>query len=139
MGAGPLAEAFGGRPGSKESVDQAFAAGHHVVVYPGGDIDAAKAWLFGITDGQRLARLLRLPQLLRVKAVPISVSIPWGLSVGIAGMLPYLPLPTKLATAVLPAMRAAPGESAEEFALVVEQAMQRRLDDLVAHRTPIIG
>lgn len=175
VGAGPLIEAFGGRPGSRQAVDEAFAAGHHVVVYPGGDIDAAKSWrdrnvvrfagrsgfarvamkhdvpvvpvvtvgagesLLGISDGQRLARMLRLPELLRVKAVPISVSIPWGLSVGVAGMLPYLPLPTKLSTAVLPAMRAEPGEAAEEFALRVEQAMQRRLDELVAHRMPIIG
>lgn len=175
VGAGPLIEAFGGRPGSREALDEAFAAGHHVVVYPGGDIDAAKSWrdrnvvrfagrcgfareamkhdvpivpivtagagesLFGISDGQGLARLLRLPRLLRVKAVPISVSIPWGLSVGVAGMLPYLPLPTKLSTAVLPAMRAEAGETAEDFALRVEHAMQRRLDELVAHRTPIIG
>lgn len=174
-GAGWLVEAFGGKPGSKESVDAAFAAGHHVVVYPGGDVDAAKSWrdrnvvrfagrsgfarvamqhdvpvvpivtagagesLVGITDGQRLARTLRLPRLLRVKAVPVSVSIPWGLSVGLAGMLPYLPLPTKLATAVLPAMRPRPGETAEAFAARVEQAMQQRLDGLVADRTPIIG
>lgn len=62
-----------------------------------------------------------------------------GLSVGVAGMLPYLPLPTKLSTAVLPAMRAEAGETAEDFALRVERAMQRRLDDLVAHHTPIIG
>lgn len=74
-----------------------------------------------------------------MKAVPVSVSIPWGLSVGVAGMLPYLPLPTKLATAVLPAMRPLPDETAEAFAARVEQAMQLRLDELVANRTPVIG
>ena len=175
LGLGRLVESFGGRRGSAESVDEAFAAGRHVAVFPGGDVDAAKATrdrnrirfagrsgfartaiehdvpvipvvtagagesLFVFSDGQRLARALRLPQLLRVKALPVSLSAPWGLSIGIAGMLPYAPLPTKLVTAVLEPMRAELGESAPEFAARIENAMQARLDELTIDRVPVLG
>lgn len=54
-------------------------------------------------------------------------------------MLPYVALPTKLQTAVLPAMYPDPDESAEEFAHRVETAMQTRLDGLVADRKPVLG
>jgi 1-acyl-sn-glycerol-3-phosphate acyltransferase len=175
VGAGKIAEAMGGQPASCESAEKAFAAGHNVLVFPGGDIDAAKAWadrhrvsfhgrygfarlavendvpivpivtagagesLFVISDGRRLARALQLPRFLRVKALPVSVSMPWGLNVGVVGMLPYLALPTKLQTAVLPAMYPDPDESAEKFARRVEVAMQTRLDELVTDRKPVLG
>jgi len=175
LGLGHLVESLGGRPGSVESVNEAFAAGRHVAVFPGGDVDAAKATrdrnrirfagrsgfartaiehgvpvvpvvtagagesLFVFSDGQRLARTLRLPELLRVKALPLSLSAPWGLSIGIAGMLPYAPLPTKLVTAVLEPMRAEPGESAADFAVRIEHAMQARLDLLTSDRIPVLG
>jgi 1-acyl-sn-glycerol-3-phosphate acyltransferase len=112
VGAGRIDEAVGGQPASRESADAAFAAGHNVLVFPGGDIDAGKSWrdrnrvqfdsrcgfarlamthdvpvvpivtagasdsLFVVTDGQQLARRLRLDRHLRLKALPISVSIP---------------------------------------------------------------
>jgi hypothetical protein len=41
---------------------------------------------------------------LRLKAALVTVSLPWGLSIGAVGILPYLPLPTKLHTRVLAAM-----------------------------------
>ena len=90
--------------------------------------------LFVLHDGRGLAAALRLPKLLRLKALPISISIPWGLSIGVAGMLPYVPLPTKLDTAILPAMTPESGESADAFADRVEAAMQNRLDTLAASR-----
>ena len=65
-----------------------------------------------ISDGQRLARALRLDKTLRAKVLPVSVSLPWGLNIGAAGVLPYLPLPTKLLTAVMPPIHALDGESA---------------------------
>ncbi len=175
LGLGPVAEAMGCRPGSSAAVDEGFGAGHHVAVFPGGDIDAAKATkdrnriefagrtgfarvaiehgvpvvpvvvagagesLLVLSDGQALARALRLPELLRLKALPVSLSLPWGLSVGLVGMLPYAPLPTKLETAVLPAMRPEEGESAAAFAARIEAAMQTRMDELTAGRTPIVG
>src|SRR5947209_6973851 len=35
-----------------------------------------------LTRGERLARLLRLDRLLRLKVLPISLALPWGLNVG---------------------------------------------------------
>ena len=175
LGVGPIVEHLGARPASRESAHDAFAAGHHVVVFPGGDIDAAKSFtdrnqiIFGgrsgfaqlamdehvpivpivtagagesllvLTDGERLARALRLDKLLRVKALPVSLSLPWGLNVGVVGMLPYLPLPTKLQTRVLAATTAGPGEDAGAYAERVHDLMQDALDDLTRKRRPLLG
>ena len=65
--------------------------------------------------------------------------IPWGLNFGVVGLLPYLPLPSKLVTAVLPGMLSGDDEAAEDFAERVRGAMQNRLDTLTARRTPLIG
>jgi 1-acyl-sn-glycerol-3-phosphate acyltransferase len=175
LGVGALIEPLGSRPASRESAEEAFGNGHHVLVLPGGDVEAGKSFpdrdriVFGgrrgfaklatdagvpivpivtagagesllvLSSGQRLARALRLDKTLRVKALPISVSLPWGVSVGAVGMLPYLPLPTKLDTAVLPAMRPLPGETHEQFGDRVEAAMQTRLTEMTKGRRPILG
>ena len=174
LGAGSVVERFGGTPGSREAADAAFAAGHNVLVFPGGDVDAAKSWrhrnkitfhgtgfarlaqdhqvpivpvvtagagesLLVLSDGRPAARMLGLPNLLRLKSLPLSVSIPWGLNVGVVGLLPYLPLPTKLVTAVMPEMLAGTDESPEELAQRVKDAMQARLDALTAGRIPVLG
>ena len=163
LGVGPVIERLGAQPASEESAVSAFAAGHHVMVFPGGDVDAGKSWfhrneivfsgrtgfarlaieqkvpivpivtagagetLFVLTDGKPLAKALRLDKLLRVKALPISISVPWGFNVGLVGMLPYLPLPTKMRTRVLPAMTPRPGDDAESFAARVHDTMQGAL------------
>lgn len=163
---GPLLEPFGARPARRDEALAAFERGEHVLVLPGGDVDAFKSQrdrnkvifdgrdgfaalaiecgvpivpvvTFGagntalvLSDGQLLARLLRLDRLARLKAVPISVTVPWGLSVGVAGFLPYLPLPARLATSVLPPMHHEAGESAPAFASRVQDAMQVRLHEL---------
>lgn len=175
LGVGPLLEPVGLRPACRESSDEAFDAGHHVLVLPGGDLDAGKPFhrrnqiVFGgrrgfarvaldhgvpivpvvtagagesllvLSDGVRLARGLGLDKLLRVKALPVSVSLPWGLSVGAVGILPYLPLPTKLRTAVLDPMTALDGESAESFGDRVEDAMQDALTALTENRRLLMG
>jgi 1-acyl-sn-glycerol-3-phosphate acyltransferase len=91
--------------------------------------------LFVLHDGRGLASALRLPKLLRLKTLPISISIPWGLSVGVAGMLPYVPFPSKLDTTILPAMSAEPGETAASFADRVAGAMQSRLDRMISEKS----
>lgn len=175
LGVGRLIEPLGARPASTQSAEEAFGRGEHVAVFPGGDLDAAKAWdernlvkfggrsgfarlaidagvpivpivtagagesLFVISSGERLARAIRLDKLLRVKSAPVSISLPWGLSIGAVGMLPYLPLPTKLVTRVLPAMRPTDGEDAAAFAGRVEAAMQDALTDMTSDRIPLIG
>lgn len=95
--------------------------------------------LFVISNGERLARATRLDKLLRLKSAPISVSLPWGINVGAVGLLPYLPLPSKLVTRVLPAMPAIDGEDAVDYAARVETAMQKNLTEMTADRRPLLG
>ena len=95
--------------------------------------------LLVLDDGQVIARKLGVASALRVKALPLSISIPWGLSVGITGLLPYLPLPTKLRTSVLPAMRPGETETTDDFGRRVQRAMQDRLDELTAARRWVLG
>ncbi|RDI67891.1 1-acyl-sn-glycerol-3-phosphate acyltransferase [Nocardia pseudobrasiliensis] len=47
-----------------------------------------------LTRGDRLARLLRLDRMLRLKVFPISLAAPWGLN--ISDLAGHLPLPTKV-------------------------------------------
>jgi 1-acyl-sn-glycerol-3-phosphate acyltransferase len=51
-----------------------------------------------LNDGRPTAKLLRLDKLLRVKSLPMTLSIPWGLS---PLPLPHLPLPAKIRMQVL--------------------------------------
>lgn len=51
-----------------------------------------------LNDGRRTARLLRLDKLARVKSMPMTLSIPWGLS---PLPLPHFPLPAKIRIQVL--------------------------------------
>ena len=175
LGLGPLLEPAGLRVANRASALQGLAAGHYVLVMPGGDLDAGKSFghrnevIFGgrtgyaklaleagvpivpmvvsgagetllvLSDGKRLAKFLRLPDLLRVKTLPISVSLPYGLSIGVAGMLPYCPLPAKMRAAVLDPIHAARGETAESLASRVHDAMSAKLTDLTAGRVPFLG
>ena len=54
---------------------------------------------FVLNDGRRMAKLLRFDKLFRVKTVPFSLSIPWGL---LPGDLPHIPFPAKIRMQVLP-------------------------------------
>jgi 1-acyl-sn-glycerol-3-phosphate acyltransferase len=175
LGMGRFIEVLGARPASPSSVENAFDAGHHILVFPGGDIEAAKSWadrnriMFGgrsgfarlaienkvpivpivtagagesllvLSSGQRLARALRLDKLLRLKAAPVSVSLPWGFNVGAVGMLPYLPLPTKLHTRILGAITPDEDEDAIDLAARVHTEMQRALTEMTRNRRPLLG
>jgi 1-acyl-sn-glycerol-3-phosphate acyltransferase len=52
-----------------------------------------------LTDGRRLARALRLDRLGRLKVLPISLALPWGLNIG--DLMGHLPLPAKIRMEVL--------------------------------------
>jgi 1-acyl-sn-glycerol-3-phosphate acyltransferase len=54
---------------------------------------------FPLTDGRGLAKLLRLDKLARLKVLPISLALPWGLNVG--DFLGHIPLPAKIRMEVL--------------------------------------
>ncbi|HTM83460.1 MAG TPA: lysophospholipid acyltransferase family protein, partial [Mycobacterium sp.] len=56
---------------------------------------------FVLNDGRRTAKMFRFDKLLRVKSVPISLSVPWGL---LPGDLPHIPFPAKIRIQVLPAI-----------------------------------
>lgn len=175
LGVGRLVEMFDGRKAGHDSAMNAFSDGAHVLVFPGGDVDALKAWpdrnkvlfsgrtgfarlameagvpivpvvtagagesLYVLDSGERIARKTGLSKLLRLKTFPITISIPWGVNVGVVGLLPYLPLPTKLVTTVLPQMRPTDDETAEHYADRVRTTMQNELDALTERRTPLIG
>jgi hypothetical protein len=49
-----------------------------------------------LASGKRLAKLLQLDKIARLKMFPIAVQAPWGIS---PAFLPEIPLPTKIRTA----------------------------------------
>jgi len=66
--------------------------------------------LLVITDGQRIAKALRVPLLARAHIWPLHLALPWGLAFG---PLPHLPLPVTLRYRVgepIEVKRRAPGE-----------------------------
>jgi 1-acyl-sn-glycerol-3-phosphate acyltransferase len=52
-----------------------------------------------LTDGRRLAKALGLDRRFRLKVLPISLALPWGLNIG--DFLGHLPLPAKIRIEVL--------------------------------------
>lgn len=86
--------------------------------------------LFAVSDGRRLAQLLQVDRLFRLKAIPTTISIPWGFNFGLVGFAPHLPLPAKLTTRVLEPMRPDPLDTADTFAARVQATMQEALTEL---------
>ncbi len=78
---------FGGRTGYART---AIMAGVPIVPVANA---GAHSTLYVLSDGQGLARALRLPQLTRASVFPIHVSFPWGLTIG---PWPHLPIPATL-------------------------------------------
>ena len=95
-----------------------------------------------LSRGRGLARTLRLDRMLRLKVLPISLALPWGLNVG--DMMGHIPLPAKITVEALPAiyLREEFGEEpdlGEVYDHVMAQ-MQDALDSLAAERRlPVIG
>jgi len=89
-----------------------------------------------LTDGQRLAKLLRLDKLARLKVLPISLALPWGLNVGDFGG--HLPLPAKIRMEVLDPIDVMDrfGEEADSDAAYdyITARMQEALTALAAER-----
>src|SRR5437763_8388935 len=85
---------FGGRKGYIR-----LALEKDVPIVPVVSLGGQETALF-LSRGERLARLLRLDKLFRLKVLPISIGLPWGLNVG--DMLGHIPLPAKISIRVLP-------------------------------------
>jgi len=56
--------------------------------------DGGHETIMVLSDGRKLAKLLRFDRIARVKVLPVSLALPFGLSIG--GFPPHVPLPTKL-------------------------------------------
>jgi len=112
-----------------------------VPIVPVVSIGGQETALF-LTRGAGLAKTLRLDRLLRLKVLPISIALPWGLNVGdFAG---HLPLPSKITIEVLPAIdlerEFGPDPDVDEVYEHVTSQMQEALDGLAAERRfPVIG
>jgi 1-acyl-sn-glycerol-3-phosphate acyltransferase len=95
-----------------------------------------------LTRGAWLASALQLDRLFRLKVLPISIALPWGLNIG--DFLGHLPLPAKITTEVLPAIdmreQFGPEPDPDEVYVYVTRVMQEALDALYAERRfPVIG
>ena len=118
-----------------------LALAHDVPIVPVVSIGGQETALF-LTRGERLAKGLMLDRLFRLKVLPISLAVPWGLNVG--DFLGHIPLPAKITTEVLPAihLRREFGDDpdVQEVYDHVMRLMQETLDALAAERRlPVIG
>lgn len=173
---GPTLLRAGVVPAHPDAARMLLAAGHKVMVYPGGDLDALRPWsqrnrvrfggrrgfaraallagvpivpvaaqgahetLIVLDDLQGLARWTGADRHLRLKVWPLSLSIPWGLTLGPTP--PYLPLPAKIRIDVLPPVhfeRTGPEAAADEAyvtacAATIEEQIQAAVSRLVAEK-----
>lgn len=95
-----------------------------------------------ITRGERLAAALQLDRLFRLKVLPISLAIPWGLNVG--DMLLHWPAPAKITIEAMEPIdlrdRFGPEPDVDEVYDHVTGSMQHKLDELCAERRlPFVG
>jgi len=112
-----------------------------VPVVPVVSVGGQETALF-LSRGERLAKLLALDKAFRLKVLPISLAIPWGLNVG--DMLGHWPLPAKITQQVLEPInlreRYGPNPDVDEIYDDVLERMQRTLDSLQSERRlPVIG
>jgi 1-acyl-sn-glycerol-3-phosphate acyltransferase len=118
-----------------------LALEQNVPIVPVVSIGGQETALF-LSRGERLARLLALDRMFRLKVLPISLAVPWGLNIG--DMLGHLPLPAKITIETLPAidLRAefGPDPDVHEIYDHIQRLMQDTLDALAAERRfPVLG
>jgi len=118
-----------------------LALSENVPIVPVVTIGGQETALF-LSRGAWLARLTGADRYLRLKVIPISLALPWGLNVG--DLLGHLPLPAKVTIEVLPAIDLHEQFGAEpdvdEVYEHVTRVMQEALDGLAAERRwPILG
>jgi 1-acyl-sn-glycerol-3-phosphate acyltransferase len=122
---------FGGRKGFIR-----LAQSKGVPLVPVVAIGGQETALF-LSRGEGLARLLGLDRMFRLKVLPVSLALPWGLNVG--DMLGHIPLPAKITIQVLEQIDVS-GMDADEAYELVTREMQRTLSGLAEERsTPVLG
>jgi 1-acyl-sn-glycerol-3-phosphate acyltransferase len=95
-----------------------------------------------LSRGEGLARLLRLDKMFRLKVLPISLALPWGLNVG--DMLGHIPAPAKITIETLPPIdleaEFGPDPDVDEIYDHLMRLMQETLDALASERRlPVLG
>ena len=118
-----------------------LAMSEGVKIVPVVTIGGQETALF-LSRGAWLAKLLRVDRSLRLKVLPISLALPWGLNIG--DLFGHIPLPAKVTIEVL-----SPVDLQEQFGDEpdidevyehVTRVMQEALDGLAAERRfPVIG
>ncbi|MDX6689321.1 MAG: hypothetical protein QOG15_778 [Solirubrobacteraceae bacterium] len=118
-----------------------LALEHDVPIVPIVAIGGQETALF-LSRGEHLAKLLMLDRLFRLKVLPVSLAVPWGLNVG--DFLGHVPLPAKITIEVLPALHLreefGPDPDVDAIYDHVTTTMQETLDALASERRlPVIG
>ena len=118
-----------------------LALEHDVPLVPVVSIGGQETALF-LSRGDRLARLFGLDRMFRLKVLPISLALPWGLNIG--DMLGHIPLPAKITIEVLPPIylreEFGPDPDLDEVYDHVTRLMQDTLDAMAAERRlPVLG
>ena len=95
-----------------------------------------------LSRGDRLARALQLDKLFRLKVLPVSLSIPWGVNFG--DMLGHWPLPAKITVEAMEPINLreqfGPDPDIDQIYDHITETMQTKLDDLQSERRlPLIG
>ena len=125
--------------GRKGFIRQALR--HDVPIVPVVSVGGQETALF-LSRGEHLARLLGIDKALRLKVLPVSLALPWGLNVG--DMLGHFPLPAKITVEALPPIHLreefGPDPDVDEVYDHVLRLMQETLDALASERRyPVIG
>jgi 1-acyl-sn-glycerol-3-phosphate acyltransferase len=127
---------FGGRHGFIR-----LAIAQDVPIVPVVAIGGQETALF-LTRGERLARLLQLDRLLRLKVLPLQVAPPFGVTV--LDLPGRIPLPSQITIQVLPKLELrdqfGPKPDQDEVFNAITDQMQWALDELAEERDlPVVG
>ena len=118
-----------------------LALAQDVPIVPVVSIGGQETALF-LSRGEGLAKALRLDKLFRLKVLPISLAVPWGLNVG--DMLGHVPLPAKVTVEALAPIHLheefGPDPDLDEVYDHIIRLMQDTLEALAAERRfPVLG
>jgi 1-acyl-sn-glycerol-3-phosphate acyltransferase len=112
-----------------------------VPIVPVVSIGGQETALF-LTRGERLAHALHLDSRFRLKVLPVSLALPWGLDVG--DLFGHIPLPAKITIEVLEPIdlheRFGRDPDVDEVYDAITGLMQQKLGELASQRRwPVIG